>query len=104
MKKWNCGVFTTKIDLITNDELEEYVIIKMYEYSDGRLTDSNLWKLFKSEFKNFTVEHFDRVLYRELCELRIVLRRCGIRVQQDNGNHSIVQSLMAIFGKIEQVA
>ena len=103
-KKWNRGVPADKINSITDEELEEYVTIKVYEYSDGRMTDSNLWGLFKDEFYNFTVEHFDRISFRGLRELRATLRCCGVRVQQEDENYTIAQSLMTILGERKQAA
>ena len=98
-KKWNCGILADKINLITDEKLEEYVIIKVYKYSDGRMTDSNLWGLFKDEFYNFTVKHFDRISFKGLHELRITLRYCSIRIQQEDENYTIIQLLIIIFGK-----
>ena len=51
------------INVVTalEEDLEEYIEMKIYEYIYKNFTDYILWLLFQEEFKSFTIKDFRKI-------------------------------------------
>ncbi len=58
-KKWEKGYAPT--DTISNDQLEEYIKLKLYQYTKYDVSNKNLFKVYQENFKDFKVNDFRRL-------------------------------------------
>ena len=98
VKKWRYGI---EPDKVTTDEIREYIYAKRYQYQAKKTGDLNLWDLFQDDFKNFTVETFNRPNRATIQDLRHCLRCGGVYVQQNNKRLTIAKSLIAVVEQDE---
>jgi hypothetical protein len=98
VKKWRYGI---EPDKVTTDEIREYIYAKRYQYQAKKTGDLNLWDLFQDDFKNFTVETFNRPDRATIQDLRHCLRCGGVYVQQNNKRLTIAESLIAVVEQDE---
>jgi hypothetical protein len=93
IKKHKDGIDVTNA---TEEDLQEYVKTKLYQYSLDRITDDNLWECFKEDFKDFNKTTFTTAK-SELRALRKYLRCGGIYVEQNHQRLTVIQSLVNIL-------
>ena len=55
MKKWRYGI---DINNVKRDEVLEYIQTKLHFYVEDKVQDSDLWELFREDFKDFSVDVF----------------------------------------------
>lgn len=77
IKKWDCGI---DVQTATTEELNEYVESRAIAYEADQLCDTDLWEVFKVEFKAFTIAVFAKVSTKKLVQLRSCLQRGGVYV------------------------
>ncbi len=58
-KKWEKGCVPT--DTMSNDQLEEYIKLKLHQYTEYNVSDKNLFKVYQEDFKDFKVNDFRRL-------------------------------------------
>jgi hypothetical protein len=69
----------------------------MYDYTQDRITDKNLWYGFREDFKDFTLDTFNLVGWKQTQKLRIFLRCGGVRVEQNNARLSIIRGVYNVL-------
>jgi hypothetical protein len=95
MAKWEGGIPT---ETASKDDFKEYLDTKLYQYTENRSTDDNLWDLFRDDFRDFTIATFKRAYsLTEQQLLRAYLRRGGVYVEQNHQRLSIAQSLVDVL-------
>jgi hypothetical protein len=96
-KKWGFGIDPKNS---TKDELEEYIQTKIYEYTQYKMGDEDLWDLFTDDFKGFTAEIFGRIRRQDQLSLRSYLRCGGVYVAPCNKppiNRTLAQTLVDVI-------
>ena len=79
IKRWRDGIDK---ETASKDQFLEYLLTKLYEYDESKVTDHNLWELFREDFEGFTTETFkDNYQTKDLQTLRAYLRRGGVYVE-----------------------
>ena len=79
IKRWRHGI---NKETSSEDQFLEYLETKLYGYDKSKVTDHNLWELFREDFEGFTTETFrDKYETRDLQTLRAYLRRGGVYVE-----------------------
>jgi len=58
IKKWEAGI---DVESSIKEDLIEFINTKIYDYTQDRIVDENLWYRFKEDFKDFTLETFNKV-------------------------------------------
>ena len=58
IKKWEAGI---DVESSIEEDLIEFINTKIYDYIQNRIVDENLWYRFKEDFKDFTLETFNKV-------------------------------------------
>jgi hypothetical protein len=53
--KWEWGI---DMDKATKGDIREYIQAKMYFYVEDKVGDSDLWDLFREDFKDFNEDIF----------------------------------------------
>ena len=99
-RKWYWGI---NLIIVKDIDFEEYVLMKIYDYNTGKMIDNNLWNLYKNDFKNFALEYFEQIFYKNMLELCIMLRCGGVRVVQDDNKNTVAQTLIVILTERKQV-
>ena len=94
IKKWEAGI---DVESSTEEDLVEFINTKIYDYTQDRIVDENLWYGFKEDFKDFTLETFNKVGWRQAQKLRIFLRCGGVRVEQNNPRLSIARGVYNVL-------
>jgi len=70
----------------------------LHEYEESKITDQNLWELFRDGFEGFTVETFRKGYQtKEQQLLRSYLHRGGVYVKPTANGHTIAQSLVNVL-------
>jgi hypothetical protein len=60
----------------------EYLLTKLYEYNKSKVTDHNLWELFREDFEGFTTETFkDNYQTKDLQTLKAYLHHGSVYVE-----------------------
>ena len=98
IKKWEAGI---DVKSSIKEDLIEFINIKIYDYTQDRIVDENLQYRFKEDFKDFTLETFNKVGQRQVQKLRIFLQCGGIRVEQNNPRLSIIRGVYNVLLKEE---
>ena len=63
IKKWDCGI---DVQTATTEELNEYMESRTIVYEEDQLYDTDLWEVFKVEFKAFTIAVFAKISTKKL--------------------------------------
>lgn len=78
LKKWAFGI---DVNTAEEEDFQEFLLTKTYQYSQNKTSDFNLWDLYQDDFGGFTVDHFHTNCQKtDVQELRKVLRCGGVRV------------------------
>jgi hypothetical protein len=77
-EKWEDGIDTNNA---TKVDLREYLNTKLYQYTLYRISDENLWDLFKDDFKDFNSAIFGQYSRTELQTLRKYLQYSGVHIE-----------------------
>jgi hypothetical protein len=72
-------------DKATEDQLEAYVITKMYVYERHNFADYTLWEVFAEDFANFEIDHFKTLRSATKARLRLLLISRGVFVGKRTG-------------------
>jgi hypothetical protein len=98
VKKWRYGI---DLEKSTTDEVREYIYAKRYQYQTKKTSDINLWELFQDDFKDFTVDTFNRIDRATLQDLKHCLRCGGCYVPQHGKRMTVAQSLIEVIQQDE---
>ena len=98
VKKWRYGI---DINNAERDEVQEYIQTKLYFYVEDKVQDSDLWELFREDFKDFSANVFKQH-QRETQRLRQVLRCGGVFVAPNTKNIAIAQRVAEVLDEEEQ--
>ena len=58
IKKWEAGI---DVESSIEEDLIEFINTKIYDYTQDRIVNENLWYGFKEDFKDFTLKTFNKV-------------------------------------------
>src|SRR5271170_1233488 len=92
------------IDVATasEEDLEEYMETKIYEYTYENFTDYTLWSLFQEEFEGFTIEDFRKIRSVTRAKLRTHLLQRGVYVATHSNRVTISERLFEVIQREEQ--
>ena len=91
------------IDIATasEEDLEEYVETKIYEYIYKNFTDYTLRSLFQEEFEGFTIEDFIKIRSITRAKLRIYLLQRGVYVATHSNRYPLYKVLHDVLTEEE---
>ena len=91
------------IDVTTasEEDLEEYVETKIYEYTYENFTDYTLWSLFQEEFEGFTIEDFRKIRSITRAKLRTHLLQRGVYVATHSNRYPLYKVLHDVLTEEE---
>ncbi|KAI9743432.1 MAG: hypothetical protein M4579_007731, partial [Chaenotheca gracillima] len=93
VKKWEYGINMNKV---SREEVREYIQAKLYFYVEDRVGDSDLWDLFREDFKDFDVDIFKQHT-RATQRIRQVLRCGGVVVAPHTSSITIAQRVAEVL-------
>ena len=98
VEKWEYGI---NMEGAKKEDIREYIQAKMYFYVEDKVQDSDLWELFREDFKDFSVDVFKQH-QRETQRLRQALRCGGVFVAPNTKNITIAQRVAEVLDEEEQ--
>lgn len=81
----------------SKDKLKDYVVIKVYIYTQENFTNYTLWIVFKEEFKGFTIKDFKRMRIDIRAKLRTYLLKRGVYIGRYNNRYLISEALFDLL-------
>ena len=66
--------------MVTNEDLTDFILFKLWEYNDCKAIDDGLWTLFQDDFKVFSVNTFLKVYTQHLWNIYALLWRGGVYI------------------------
>jgi hypothetical protein len=70
MEKWKEGI---NLEASNKDNILDYLNTRLFQYKVEKLTNGDLWELYKEDFANFDINIFSLLEQRYLRRLRAVL-------------------------------
>jgi len=88
-----------RIDIATTleEDLEQYIETKIYEYIYKNFTDYILRSLFQEEFKGFTIENFRKIRSITRVKLRTYLLQRGVYVAIHSNRYPLYKVLYNVL-------
>ena len=95
--------YSYRIDIVTTleEDLEEYIEIKIYEYIYKNFTDYILQLLFQEEFKGFTIKDFRKIRFITRVKLRTYLLQRGVYIATHSNRYPLYKVLYNILTEEE---
>ena len=87
--------------IASNDELGDYIAIKVYIYTQEDFIDYTLWIIFKEEFKGFTTKDFKHMQINIKVKIHTHLLKRGVYVGRYNNRYLILKALFNLFQEEE---
>jgi len=81
----------------SEEDLEEYIEMKIYKYTYKNFMDYTLWSLFQEEFKGFTIKDFRKIRSVTRAKLRTYLLQRGVYVATYSNRYPLYKVLHNIL-------
>ena len=83
--KWWNKTLDPNGDSVTNEDINTYILSRLFWYGDERLMGAILWESFKEDFEGWNIDNFKRADKDLLKKMRNFLLTRGVLVQRKPG-------------------